>query len=83
MKVSHQWYIIPGIVDRAAVMKQAERDRDFKGEASIVHAHAEEVFYGDSIAEKEDCEDACVVLEPGYKTRNIQSDVKELLEEQL
>jgi hypothetical protein len=71
-KINHQTFVIPGVVDYAVAMLQAERRRDKDNETTIVHVHRS----GEACIEK------CRVVEPGFKTRAVGATPEPEVEEE-
>lgn len=68
-RVNHHSYVVPGIVDKAVCMKQAERRRDQDGETTIVHDHPYESAA--KPGREHGCSTHCMIIEPGYYTRQM------------
>jgi len=64
MKISHQYYDIPGITDRAVMQKNCEDNRDRKNEISVLHSHTFfKTEHGKPVGLK--CTEACTIYIPG------------------
>lgn len=54
MKIHHQAYAAPGLVDAEVLRLQAHRRADKEGETTMVHLHAHGI----------PCSESCYVVEP-------------------
>lgn len=63
VKIDHQMYVVPSVVDGAVVRAQSEYRRDHRNEATVIHDHAYSVH--DQVYP---CTNRCMILIPEFET---------------